>query len=319
MASVYEAWRKKYSEAEYNIKVLEYKEILRKKAKESKFGGVVYVSRTCKYCNVVYDGVSNQLMCNTCKDQGVMRRCKHCNIEFFTKKVQSNCCETCNRHRPWLNKSWSSEQRDKFQKSKKLWYESPEGVLFKEKISKINSEKMKSFNLTPEGISNIKRKAKNLSKIMKEKIALGEFTPRITNTRTHWNAKIILYNGDEKRFRSSWEAAFWASNMHLEYETLRIPWTSKLGTHHTYIPDFFDKVKNIIYEIKPRSQYVNQDEKMQQAIQYCLANNIKFIWINEMNILNYINLDDSIYNINENYQQLNKVINAVNKNKNKIN
>ena len=57
---------------------------------------------------------------------------------------------------------------------------------------------------------------------------------------------------------------------------------------------------------------------MQTAIFYCMSNEIKFIWINEMNILNYIDQGLRIYAHPENQKQLNKVINAVTKNKGKV-
>ena len=49
-----------------------------------------------------------------------------------------------------------------------------------------------------------------------------------------------------------------------------------------------------------------------------MSNEIKFIWINEMNILNYIDQGLRIYAHPENQKQLNKVINAVTKNKGKV-
>lgn len=55
---------------------------------------------------------------------------------------------------------------------------------------------------------------------------------------------------------------------------------------------------------------------MQQIIRYCLLNKIKFIWINEDNILSFINKDDFT---GENLEQLQKVYNGIKKIKDIIN
>ena len=52
---------------------------------------------------------------------------------------------------------------------------------------------------------------KNASEVMKENIRSGKFTPNVQNSRTHWQ---VIYRG--KRFRSSWEAAWFALNSHYE-------------------------------------------------------------------------------------------------------
>jgi len=318
MANVFESWRKKYSEDDYNNKVSEYKEKLRKKAKENNFGGPVYVKRTCSQCNLIFNGIANQLTCNVCKLDKIEVICKHCNSKFFTQNHKSNCCDLCKTTQPWKRKPCTPEQLEKSSKSMKLWYQSEAGLAHRKKMSEFNSDNMKRFNKTEAGKENIKRKAKFLSNLMKERIANGSFTPKITNTRTHWSAKIILDDGSIRKFRSSWEAAFWASNIYLDYETLRIPWVDKDGKSHTYIPDFYDPKNNIVYEIKPRCQYLISDGKMSQAINYCIDNKIKFIWINETNILNYINQSLPIFTIETNYKQLKKVTDAVKKSTNTI-
>jgi hypothetical protein len=319
MASVYESWKLLYSEDEYNKKVIEYKEKLRRSAKANKFGCErVYVKVTCTKCFCEYLGVANQLICNDCKSSGYSSICKHCGEEFL-KLRHSNCCDTCFKLQPWKRKVVTEEQKKKFRKTKLLWYTTTEGIEHRKKMSKFNSENMKRFNQTPAGKENIRKKALKLSRVMKDKILNGTFTPVINNARTHWDAKIILSDGTFRKFRSSWEAVFWASNVNLEYEKFRIPWYDLDGVLHTYISDFYDPVNRIIYEIKPECHYILQERKMSQAIDFCIKNNIQFIWVNEMNILNYINQEFEIYHYNDNNkQQLNKVINASRKNTNKI-
>lgn len=148
------------------------------------------------------------------------------------------------------------------------------------------------------------------SEKMKDKIANGEFTPFITKTWTHWSAKIELPDGTIKKFRSSWEACVWNCHQHLEYEKIRIPYL-KDGKNHNYIADFFDETANKILEIKPVSEWNSQNDKMQQVINFCLKNKIKFEWINENNIMQYI--DETKFD-DQNKEQLNKLKSGIKKN-----
>ena len=61
----------------------------------------------------------------------------------------------------------------------------------------------------------------------------------------------------------------------------------------------------ILYEIKPRSSYNTQVEKISKVIEFCKINKIKFIWINENNILKYI---DESKIIGYNRKQYDKMI-----------
>jgi len=315
MASIFESWKKNYSTDEYEFKVKEYKDKLREFAKlNTKFGGRHEFTLICTKCNESYISYAhNQIICNSCKSNGYQEECKHCNKKFIYKNG-SKCCDNCKKEQPWKrNKIYSDEQRAKFRKSKMAWYQSEDGFIHKQKMSKLNAEKMKKYNSDPNTLNDRRIRHKKISDTLKRKIANGEVVPKITNSRTHWDAKIVLDNGQIKKFRSSWEAVFWNSNQHLEFETLRIPWTDSNGELHSYIPDFYDRNKNIIYEIKPRSTWDVQNNKMQQSIKWCMEQNIKFIWINENNIINYINESD--FTDTENLKQLHKVKNGIKKNK----
>lgn len=168
---------------------------------------------------------------------------------------------------------------------------------------KVISDTLKEYNKTPKGMSQRIKKSTRMKEYysteagreekrklglkqsitMKRLIANGDYTPTITNTWTHWDAKITI-NGIVKRFRSSWEACFWLCNQHCEYETIRIN-----SADRTYVSDFFDRTINTLYEIKPRNRYNIEIKKMTALQNYCKQNNIKFVWINEDNIMNYIN------------------------------
>jgi hypothetical protein len=168
-----------------------------------------------------------------------------------------------------------------------------------------NSQHLKKHFKTDIGKEQIKNAAVKQSITMKKKIASGEFTPNITNSWTNWDAIIHLDNGVSKKFRSSWEACFWYSNQNLEYETMRIPYLSEIFEPHVYIADFFDASSNTVYELKPKQFWFTQNKKMQEVINYCLKNNINFVWINEYNIMKYIKKD--IF-FGENLKQLEKMM-----------
>jgi hypothetical protein len=164
------------------------------------------------------------------------------------------------------------------------------------------SKKMSDFYQTEEGKHQKRETSKKSSISMKKIIEEGKFTPPITNTWTHWDARIKLDDGTVRKFRSSWEACFYYSNRHMLYENIRIK-----GTVKTYINDFFDKETNTMYELKPRSRYNAEIDKMTTLQDYCIKNNIKFIWINETNILDYIDVDNLLKD-EDNTEQLKKLI-----------
>lgn len=84
-----------------------------------------------------------------------------------------------------------------------------------------------------------------ISKIMKNKILAGEFTPNSNNKNTHWES---TYNN--KQYRSSWEAICQYGYPNAEYESLRIEYVhgEKIKI---YIVDFVDHVQKLVIEVKP--------------------------------------------------------------------
>lgn len=249
-------------------------------------------------------------------------KCKYCSEQLLDQYNQKfygsfpNCCTKCKKERIWIKYYDYKSKSKKTSEARKKLNQTEEGRKTLKRVGEINSIKMKAFNQTEKGKQNLKKTAKKNSETMKRKIAEGSFTPCITNTRTHWQAKIFLDDEIYKQFRSSWEAVFWNSNKHLEFESLRIPWIDENSENHSYIVDFYDRNENIIYEIKPKSVWPHQNTKMQQIIKYCLTNKIKFIWINEDNILSYIKEEDFK---RKNLIQLQKVYDGIKKNKNNIN
>lgn len=129
-------------------------------------------------------------------------------------------------------------------------------------------------NNTSHKISNETRKRMsiNQSKLMKEKIKNGEFTPDITNSWSNSMCKLKI-NNNIKYFRSTWEAFFSLVNPDLIYEKLRIEYEYK-NNKHTYIVDFLDDKNKQLYEVKPLSERykLKNETKTIFANQWCAKN-----------------------------------------------
>lgn len=244
-----------------------------------------------------------------------MRKCKYCD-NFFTEeyskqfyKAVGKCCKNCFDSKIWM----SNEFRDrkaiskKIGETRKITNNTPAGIETLKRVGAINSKKMKAYLQTDEGKKSTLIRAKKNSANMKRNIAEGKFTPCITNSWTHWKAQIKLPDGGTKKFRSSWEACVWNSNKQLEYETIRIPYQCDEGIRN-YVADFYDRENNTVYEVKPKKNWDKVCGKMEQVLTYCTEKMINFIWINEDNILSYINTSDFE---GDNLMQLNKLYNGI--------
>jgi hypothetical protein len=160
-------------------------------------------------------------------------------------------------------------------------------------------------NISPE--ERIRRNKKS-SIAQKNNILEGKFIPQ-NNYRTKRRFPCYI-NNKEFLFRSSWEICFFLSHPNLNYEKLRIPYELE-NEQKIYIPDFIDYENKILYELKPKRQYIAQVNKMNSAIKWCLDNQYKFIWINESNILNFI--DKEVFNDERNLLFYNKMLIGVEK------
>lgn len=89
------------------------------------------------------------------------------------------------------------------------------------------------------------------SVLLKQRIANGDWTPHVHNSRTHWNSS---HNG--KQYRSSWEAMYASLNPEDQYEMIRIPYMFA-NKQHTYIVDFVNQDTQTLTEIKPSAQSVD--------------------------------------------------------------
>ena len=116
----------------------------------------------------------------------------------------------------------------------------------------------------------------NQSKLMKEKIKNGEFTPNITNSWSNSMTKIKI-NNKIKNYRSTWEAFFNLVNSDFLYEKIRIEYLYN-NKKHIYIVDFVDEKNKELYEIKPTSERYKLKNKLKTkyAIEWCIKNGYNY-------------------------------------------
>lgn len=115
------------------------------------------------------------------------------------------------------------------------------------------------------------------SKLVREKIKNGSWTPNIHNSRTHHTAEAII-NGVTKRFRSSWEAVYAVLNPSAQFEKVRLPYMYN-GVEHIYIVDFFKNDTKELIELKPECQ-INSSKyilKREAAQHFCQDKGYIFI------------------------------------------
>lgn len=202
-------------------------------------------------------------------------------------------CSICKANEPWKSREKSPRECKSISDGLRRWAKTKDGKTYYKIVSKRNQEFMLKFSNTPEG-KRIREESKpKQSASIKERIRGGQFTPNITNSWTHWDATVKI-DGKIRKYRSSWEACFAVCHPEYKYETLRIPY----GDGKTYIGDFYDDPNRVLYEIKPRKTYNAQVYKITSVIEWCMRNRVKFVWINEQNILKYVDCN-KIFGYNE--------------------
>jgi hypothetical protein len=266
-------------------------------------GGIRLVNKICSRCETEYKGIHNQQLCSICKEEGFDRICKHCNVKFISKSRYTNHCNVCSADMIWKRGTFPDRGK-KITEAKLNFYQTDYGKQIARRVGDINSIKLKEFYQSEEGIAVKTIVAEKNSNILKSKIAAGTFTPKITNTFTHWTAE-IYHNGEIKKFRSSWEACIWYSNRQWLYEYIRIPYVGTDNKTHTYIVDFYDPSTNTLYEVKPEVHIENVCRKIDAASAYCKQNNLTYTLITEKDLVYYI--DKEIFH-GENKKQLDKCL-----------
>jgi len=167
------------------------------------------------------------------------------------------------------------------------------------------SKRMSGDGNSVHKIKDKKAWKKNCSLGTKISIANGSWTPCVTNS---WAGSLIDISG--QKYRSSWEVCFHLVNKDCHYEKCRIPYLFN-DNHHTYIVDFVDYEKQIIYEAKPDSE-INSGRnlaKFEAAKCWALENDYEFeiignLWFKENNekyALEYAKLKHKI--LDENHRR----------------
>lgn len=148
-------------------------------------------------------------------------------------------------------------------------YSRPHSIETKLKISEANKGKKNGMF----GKSMSSTEKEHRSKLMKEKILSGKFTPNSNNRNTHWES---FYKG--KKYRSSWEALYQYIDNDAEYETLRITYNFN-NRSYIYIIDFVNHKTKTVIEVKPKELLndAKTEKKILAAKQWCIENNYKLI------------------------------------------
>jgi len=228
-------------------------------------------------------------------------KCLYCGCEIEKsfvlplKRSVSQLPNWCEKHyieKKWLdgNGSHSTEANIKRSNKRKLFLATSEGEEYCKNVgefNKVNTKRWKS-NLTDKEREAINLKS-SISQI--KNILEGSFDPQ--KNYNHYKKNTCYLFDREYIFRSSWEVIFFLSNPSLKYETLRIKYLKNNGKGGVYIPDFIDEENKIIYELKPRRNFIKQQNKMDGAIKWCFEEGYKFIWINEDNLVHYIDENDN--------------------------
>lgn len=152
------------------------------------------------------------------------------------------------------------------------------------------------------------------SRVMKNKILNGEFTPKSNNRNTHWESQ---YNG--KKYRSSWEAIYQCLNSTAEYEVLRIQYKTE-NNDRIYIVDFVDHFNKLVVEVKPRELCVGKSfaDKMNALSCWAKEKSYSVLLVDREWLLNHPIPDQELDKFDENTRKKIESLYEINKkNRNK--
>jgi len=149
------------------------------------------------------------------------------------------------------------------------------------KVMKKLSENRKGSGNPMYGVSMSDDDKLKKSKMMKQKILDGNFTPNSNNRNTHWES---TYNN--KKYRSSWEALYQSIFPDDEFEKLRIKYIFE-GKEYVYIVDFVNHNTKTATEVKPLELCENIKTKTKLAAlkEWCLNREYKFILADKLYLI----------------------------------
>lgn len=195
-------------------------------------------------------------------------------------------CPTCTEQGVWrknLSKDKRRSRGQKISKSKYDFYQSKQGKETATSNGIKISNSLKKFHQTAAGETARKKSAEYNSKLMRQRIMTGEFTPNSNNRNTHWDC---FYRG--KKYRSSWEALYQYFDNEAEYETLRIPYRFD-NKDCIYIIDFVNHYTKTVVEVKPKELLGNKktQAKISAAKSWCSDNGYTFILADKDYLVSY--------------------------------
>lgn len=192
--------------------------------------------------------------------------CEHCGIELnidsyvYTGYARgfSKYCPECTEVGVWrkrLSADALKSRGNSISAAKRQFYSTQYGKEVAKKNGRKISISLKKFHRTEDGAKSREKCSKLNSKIMKEKIMNGSFTPNSNNSNTHWDSE---YNG--KKYRSSWGALYHCLYPTAIYEDLRLKYTYE-NKEYIYIVDFIDHERKVACEVKPKEHLLDSKTK----------------------------------------------------------
>lgn len=160
---------------------------------------------------------------------------------------------------------------------------------------KLSEETKRKISIANSGVNNgmygrkmSEEEKKKKSDYIKRLIQEGKFTPNTNNRLVHYDS---VYDG--KRFRSSWEALFYATHPNYEYEKLRILYEWEDG-NHVYIVDFISKTEKMVVEVRPfeMTRDARTVTKLGALRDWCMENDYVFRIYTQNDVLNDLSKAD---------------------------
>ena len=215
----------------------------------------------------------NNSICKKCKEKQVM-------FISFNRGYSKYCSRTCSIKDP----SRVSEENRKIGTAKR---NEKMKILLDDPIK--GTEYRQNIGLQSSYYMNLPAEKERRSKILKDRIMKGEFTPNITNTWTHRESKV-----DKIPFRSSFEAIFYIYNnlfkqKDILFERLRIPYYFE-NKSYIYIVDFIDYQNKELFEIKPKNltETPKNMAKRKALLEWGTTNNYEYYEITEEHLKKYL-------------------------------
>lgn len=254
----------------------------------------------------------------------ITSNCMLCNKEFtyvrnFSREYKQHCSLKCstttsalnNRsyddiHKRWIAKYGKVVADEMMEQSIKKRCEASKKSNEKNIGKQRTEEVRKKISEACKGIPNIlkgktfvefygEERANLLCKQHSDKLKEGYSTGRLTTPFSKAKSNNIIYDG--VRLRSKLEYSVikymvdecgyeFGKNLLYEPKDIRPAWIDENGVSHTYVPDLYDTICKIVFEIKPKRLVVNEDIEMKLKREAVQNMGYAFLYLSEMNTKN---------------------------------